>query len=292
MLALPGRPVRTLARVGDPTATRIAARPAPALRRYVGSYVGFDLRGFPEGVHCGPPGRVLTAVISLSDPMEVAAGVGDGSPVTRFDSVAGGLMCRSVAIHHDGRQQGVQVSLTPLGARAIYGMPAAELAHQLVPLDELLGALGLELVDRLRAAGTWATRFAALDELLLRAVGRGAGGDRMPRVRPEVAEGWRRLVAARGRVQVGAVAAELGWSRRYLTERFRGEVGLSPKTFARVLRFEHAHELATAQDPLPWADVASVSGFADQAHLVRDWSEFTGRSPTAWRRGEVLLGTG
>ncbi|MEV4680545.1 AraC family transcriptional regulator [Streptomyces kurssanovii] len=270
----------------------IGARPAPALQQYVDSYVGFDLRGLPTGVHCGPPSRLLTAVISLSDPIEMAAGVDDGSPVTRFSSVAGGLMCRSVAVHHDGRQQGVQVSLTPLGARAVYGMPAAVLAHRLVPLDELLGALGTELVDRLRTATTWAARFTALDELLLRAVGRAAGDDRMRRVRPEVAEAWRRLVAARGCVQVGAVAAELGWSRRHLTERFRGELGLSPKTLARVLRFEHAHELATTQHPPPWADVATISGYADQAHLVRDWREFTGRSPTAWRRGEVLLGTG
>ncbi|MGX1952686.1 helix-turn-helix domain-containing protein [Streptomyces anulatus] len=276
----------------DHTATGVAAHPAPALRRYVDSYVGFDLRGLPAGVHCGTPSRALTAVISLSVPLELSASVDGGAPVTRFSSVAGGLMCRSVAIHHDGRQQGVQLSLTPLGARAIYGVPAAELAQRLVPLDELLGALAVELVDRLRAATTWTERFTALDELLLRAVGRCAGGDRAPRERPEVAEAWRRLVAARGCVRVGAIAAELGWSRRYLTERFRGEMGLSPKTFARVLRFEHAHELAAAQDPLPWADVASVSGYADQAHLVRDWREFTNRTPTAWRRGEVLLGAG
>ncbi|WP_329225017.1 helix-turn-helix domain-containing protein [Streptomyces sp. NBC_01460] len=259
----------------DHTATGIGARPTPLLRQYVNEYVGFDLRGLPTGVHCGPPSRALTAVISLSDPLEVAAGVGDGSPVTRFDSVAGGLMCRSVAIHHDGRQQGVQLSLTPLGARAVYGMPAAELAHRLVPLDELLGALAVELVDRLRSATIWAARFAVLDELLLRAVGRGACGDHVRPVRSEVAEAWRRLVAARGCAQVGAVA-----------------VGLSPKTFARVLRFEHAHELAAARHPLPWGDVAAVSGYADQAHLVRDWREFTGRSPTAWRRSEVLLGAG
>ncbi|MEV5870980.1 helix-turn-helix domain-containing protein [Streptomyces tendae] len=272
--------------------TGIGARPAPALRRYVDSYVGFDLRGFAAGVHCGPPSRTLTAVISLSDPLEVAAGVGDGSPVTRFGSVAGGLMGRSVAIHHDGRQQGVKVALTPLGARALYGMPAAVLAHRLVPLDELLGALGVELADRLRAASTWAARFTVLDELLLRVVGRGTGGDHVRRMRPEVAEAWRLLVAARGRVQVGAVAAELGWSRRHLAARFRGEMGLSPKTFARVLRFEYAHGLATARDRLPWPDVATLSGYADQAHLVRDWNEFTGRTPTAWRDGEVLLGGG
>ncbi|MGA4855815.1 helix-turn-helix domain-containing protein [Streptomyces koyangensis] len=278
--------------MGDHTAAGTGARPAPALRRYVDSYVGFDLRGLPAGVHCGPPGRALTTVISLADPLEVAAGVDDGSPVTRFGSVAGGLMCRSVAIHHDGRQQGVQVALTPLGARAVYGVPAAELAHRLVPLDELLGALAAELSDRLRSATTWAARFAVLDELLLRAVGRGGPGGHEHRVRPEVAEAWRRLVAARGGVQISALAAELGWSRRYLGERFRGELGLSPKTFARVLRFAHAHELAAAEGPLPWGEVAAVSGYADQAHLVRDWREFTGRSPRAWRRGEVLLGAG
>lgn len=292
MVDFPGGVARTLPKMEDHTAAGIMARPAPVLQEYVDSYVGFDLRGLPAGVHCGPPSRALTAVISLSDPLEVAAGVGDGSPVTRFSSVAGGLMRRSVAIHHDGRQHGVQVSLTPLGARAIYGMPAAELALRLVTLDELLGALAVELVDRLRSAATWAARFTVLDDLLLRAVGRGAHNDPVRSVRPEVAEAWGRLVAARGCVQVGAVAAELGWSRRYLTERFRSEVGLSPKTFARVLRFEHAHELAAAQDPLPWGDVAAVSGYADQSHLVRDWREFTGRSPTVWRRSEVLLGAG
>ena len=51
---------------------------------------------------------------------------------------------------------------------------------------------------------------------------------------------WTLCRKDRGRVQVEKVAAELGWSRRYLTERFSGEVGLSPKTFARVLRFRHA----------------------------------------------------
>ncbi|MFI1577540.1 helix-turn-helix domain-containing protein [Embleya sp. NPDC020630] len=291
---MPSPRARRLTSVEDRTTAGTGARPTAALRPYVDSYVGFDLRGFPEGVHCGPPGRVLTTVISLSDPLEVATGVDDGSPITRYDSVACGLRSRSVAIHHDGRQQGVQIALTPLGARAVYGMPAAGLAHHLVPLDELLGSLGIELVERLRTATTWAARFTALDELLLRAVerGAGAGGDRAHRARPEVAEAWRRLVGTRGRVQVGVVAAELGWSRRHLTDRFRDELGLSPKTFARVLRFEHAHALATARSPLPWADVATASGYADQAHLVRDWNEFTGRSPTAWRRGEVLLATG
>ena len=282
------RPVRW-ASVTEPTAIEVHGRPAPPLRPYVSSYVGFRLAGFPAGVHLGTPDRSLTAVISLADPLTVAAPPGTATNGGRFAAVSAGLRTRSVAIHHDGHQHGVKLSLTPLGARAVFGMPAAELADTLVSLDELLGPLGPELLDRVRAAGTWGARFGVLDELLARVVGRGAGrGEAAFDLRPEVAEMWRRLVAARGRVRVGAVAAELGWSRRHLGERFRAEVGLSPKAVARVLRFEHAHQLADVDDPPSWAEVSASAGYADQAHLVRDWRAFTGRTPTAWRGGEVL----
>jgi AraC-like DNA-binding protein len=288
-----GRSPLTLEGMTEPTAEEVHARPAPLLRPYVTSYVGFRLSGFPAGVHLGTPSRSLTTVISLDDPLEVGYPVGPGARFERFASVSGGLMTRSVAIHHDGRQHGLMLSLTPLGARAVYGMPAAELADTLVSLDDLLGPVGSELLDRLRTAATWADRFAALDTMLARVVARGPGSGRAAPadVRPEVAETWRRLVSARGRIQVGAIAADLGWSRRHLAERFRIEVGLAPKTIARIIRFENAHRLATVDDPPSWADLSTLTGYADQSHLVRDWRAFTGRTPTAWRRGEVLLGT-
>lgn len=270
-------------------AVEVHGRPAAPLRPFVTSYVGFRLDGFPAGVHLGLPHRGLTAVISLSAPLAVAE-VPEGRATVdggRFGSLCTGLRTRSVAIHHDGRQHGIRLSLTPLGARAIYGLPAAELAGTLVPLVDLLGPLGPELLDRLWAATTWRERFAVLDELLTRAVGRHVGDGALA-VRPEVAELWRRLVAARGQVRVGAVAAELGWSRRHLGERFRAEVGVTPKAFARIVRFEHAHRLASRQDPPSWAEVSAQAGYADQAHMVRDWRAFTGRTPEAWRRGEML----
>ena len=284
------QPVRC-ASVTEPTATEVRAPPAPPLRPYVSSYVGFRLSGFPAGVHLGTPHRALTAVISLADPLKVAAFPGASTTGGRFASVSTGLRTRSVAIHHDGHQHGVKLALTPLGARAVYGVPAAALADTLVSLEDLLGPLGSELLDRVRAASTWEARFGVLDDLLIRAVGRGTGGGEAALdIRPEVTEMWRRLVAARGQVRVGAVAAELGWSRRHLAERFRNEVGLTPKAIARMLRFEHAHRLATVDDPPSWAEVSTRAGYADQAHLVRDWRAFTDRTPTAWRRGEVLPG--
>jgi AraC-like DNA-binding protein len=234
------------------------------------------------------PSRALTTVISLDDPVEVGVG-GVGDRAGRFTGVVSGLRSRSVEVRHDGSQHGVQISLTPLGARAVYGLPASELADELLPLDAVLGATGDELVTRLRGEQTWAGRFAVLDEVLLGAVGRRS--ERVLRVKAEVGEAWRRLVASRGRMQVGSLAAEVGWSRRHLGERFRAELGLTPKTLARVLRLEHAHELAVASSAPPWADVAAVAGYADQAHLVREWRDLTGLPPARWRAAEVLPGS-
>jgi transcriptional regulator GlxA family with amidase domain len=85
------------------------------------------------------------------------------------------------------------------------------------------------------------------------------------------------------------VAHDVAWSRRHLARQFRHELGLTPKTMARIVRFDHAHRLAVGSDPLSWAQIAVLAGYADQAHLGREWREFTGRSPAQWRRGEVLV---
>lgn len=275
--------------VDGPSAIHASGRPAPALRPYVTAYEGFDVSGFPAGVHLGTPGRALTTVISLGDPLSIAP-LDAGSPgPSPWPTVVGGLTSRSIALHHRGRFHGIKIGVTPLGARALYGVPASALAHQLLPLDDLLGPAD-ELVDRLRPAGSWPERFRTIDEVLLRAVARRPRTTGAHGVRPEVAETWRRLVAARGRLGVGTLATELGWSRRHLGERFRREVGLPPKTFARIVRFEHAHALAAAEPSPAWAQISAASGYADQAHLVRDWHAFTGRTPTTWRRHEVIEG--
>lgn len=274
----------------EPVAVQLEAQPAPALQAYVTSYVGYRLSGFPAGVHLGLPTQGMTAVISLSDALALAALPGVLPHDGRYATVASGLTSRSVAISHDGNQHGVQISLTPAGARAIYGMPAAALVDTVVPLDDLLGQLGVELVDRLAGTTSWDERFAALDDVFLRKLGTSDAVRHGPhQVRPEVAEAWRRMVAARGQVQVDALASDVAWSRKHLSRQFRHEMGLTPKTMARILRFEHAHQLAVDDDPPSWAQISAVAGYADQAHLVRDWREFTGRSPTAWRRGEVLV---
>jgi AraC-like DNA-binding protein len=93
---------------------------------------------------------------------------------------------------------------------------------------------------------------------------------------------WDRLVTRRGSTPVTAIAAEVGWSRRHLTARFDQEFGLTPKVAARVLRFEASVARLRAAPHARIADVAAAAGFADQAHMSREWRDLAGCAPSRW----------
>ena len=146
----------------------------------------------------------------------------------------------------------------------------------------MLGSTAVELSDRLAAARSWDARFDVLDEVLLRAANLDS-----PEPPPEVVQAWRRLVATGGAVEIGELAADVGWSRRHLSERFREEVGLPPKVAARVLRFERARNLLSLPTRPSLAAVAVACGYYDQAHFNREFAQITGWTPTRWMAEEL-----
>jgi AraC-like DNA-binding protein len=131
------------------------------------------------------------------------------------------------------------------------------------------------LRERLAEASGWSRRFAVLDEAISARLAPAAAPD------PRVAWAWSRLAGTGGRLDIAALATELGWSRRHLATMFRREAGLTPKAMARVMRFQRAYaRLETVRRDGGWASVAADCGFYDQAHLIRDFREFAGRTPT------------
>ena len=112
------------------------------------------------------------------------------------------------------------------------------------------------------------------------------GGAATRDVAPEVSWAWRQLLATGGGTRVSALAAETGWSSRYLTSRFRTETGLSPKAAARVIRFDRARRLLAGQVAAGGrprlADLAVTCGYFDQAHLARDFRALAGVPPSQW----------
>jgi AraC-like DNA-binding protein len=87
---------------------------------------------------------------------------------------------------------------------------------------------------------------------------------------------------------VGALATEVGWSRRHLTDQFTAEYGFGPKEMGRVLRFERSKQLFIRPDHPTLATIAAECGYADQSHMAREWRSLAGASPTQWLAAEQL----
>lgn len=263
----------------------VVRRPHPALVPYVAAITGYRHEGLPPGVHRGLPSPYLTLVVTVDEPLVLAAHADPRQPPGAYDAVVGGLHTRPVLIAHRGRQYGVQVSLTPLGARAVLGAPAAVLASWDVDLADVVGAPAVELTERLRAAPDWPDRFAAVEGVLLRLTRAGAA------LAPEVTEAWRLTTASYGRLRVEEVARRVGWSSRHLGELFRAETGLTPKEAARVVRFDRARRLLTRRVSLgrsaDLAGLATACGYFDQAHLAREWRSLSGLPPSGWLAAEL-----
>jgi AraC-like DNA-binding protein len=181
---------------------------------------------------------------------------------------------RHAVVEHDGHQHGVELRLTPLGAHMLLGIPMEELTCRVVDLDALLGREAGELIERMHETGTWAGSFDVMDAWLLRRLADAERPD------PAVEHAFGRLVRSRGGVPVAELARETGWSRRHLAARFRTEVGLTPKVFGRILRFRRAAAELASPAGRSLAEIALDCGYYDQAHLNRDFREFSGRTPT------------
>jgi AraC-like DNA-binding protein len=252
-------------------------RPGGRLRALVSRYVDFDMTGWPPGQHRGLPDGTLALVVSTGAPLTVRrAGRAD---VTAAATVAG-LRSSPVGIVHDGTQRGVQLALTPRGSRALLGLPAAVLADGVWPLEEVIGHRAHELTDRLAGASGPAGRAQVLDTVL--------AGWAVDEDYPAVVDAvWRRLAGSAGCVAVTRLADEVGLGRRHLGQLVRAELGLTPKTVGRILRFGHARRCLQSGLTASLAQTAVKCGYFDQAHLSHDWKQLGGCTPGEWISEEL-----
>jgi AraC-like DNA-binding protein len=220
----------------------------------------------------------MTFIVSVGRTIDVVSQTNPLQRPNSYGCVLSGLQASPALIAHDGNQEGVAIELTPLGSRTLFAMPASELWDLSVEFTDVVGATGSELWERLQPATTWDARFRACDDTLLRLVRE-----------DEVARRAAALLddpGGYGRQDAGGT--ETGYSRQHLARRFRREFGLTPKLAARVVRFERARRmLQSVPSFVSITQVAMSSGYYDQAHLYRDFSELAGCTPSELLREEV-----
>jgi AraC-like DNA-binding protein len=265
----------------------LAAVPPP-LRGVVRRLAAYDESSGPPVRRRQAPTGACTLVLGLGEPLRV-----DGR---RLGSFVGGLSDAVALTEFRGHQAGVQVDLAPLGLMRLLGAPGQEVSGAPVVVEDLTtvspaGRTLAALPARLSALESWSARLGLVTDTLTSLL---AGSSATPD--PEVAHAWRRLAAAGGRVPVPLLAAEVGWSRRHLSRRFAAQVGLAPTTTARVLRFRRAADLLVprpgepAARPRRIADVAGDCGYADHAHLDREFRALAGCSPQDYVAGWATVG--
>jgi AraC-like DNA-binding protein len=168
------------------------------------------------------------------------------------------------------------VSFVPGGAWPFLGVPASVITDRVIDLSEFWGRHGSVLRDRLLEVRNPAAQLDVLETALLEQARHFNELDRAI----EVACVW----VAQG-MRVRTVGDRMGLTPRQLIARFRSRIGMSPKLFSRIARFQrviHAMDGETS-----WVELADRYGFADQAHLIREFREFAGTTPTAYRARSV-----
>jgi AraC-like DNA-binding protein len=239
----------------------------------------------------GPPpchafDRVLPAgreeiIINLNDG-ELRCYHDDGNPDGRTAGPIFAGMHRGGYVIDTRQQSAIMgVHFKPGGAWRLLGIPAHELSNARIDFQLLIGEDAHRLMDRLMRAASPMEKLHLVDAMLCER--------RLHTIHPAVAWAAEQMTRYPAMARVALLAEEAGLSGRRLSGLFASQIGISPKGFARLRRFQSVlGRIHSAANP-DWCDVALKAGYADQAHLIREFREFSGFSPTGYhaQRGHV-----
>jgi AraC-like DNA-binding protein len=226
------------------------------------------------------PNGTVELVVNLREDRVRIDGVGD---TACHKSVAGvavsGAYSKVFIIDAMQHEAMLGVHFRPGGASVVLGVPSGELTNAHADLAGLWGAAAARtLRERLCTAVTHRQRFRILEHALTQRLA--APLRRSPAVRLALD-----LMGPHGAgASIREIVRQTGLSHRRLVTLFTNEVGLSPKVFCRILRFQHVHALAQRTGRPEWAQVALACGFFDQAHLSNEFRKLSGLSPKEYER--------
>lgn len=244
--------------------------PSPALRAIVDCYwiLEGEGTGAPEPII--PDGRIE---IVVHYGVRFERHHPDGRVERQDAAMIVGQMLAPICIGYRGPAGIAAVRLRPEAARAVTGCAAAEITGRFVDLEAMFGSTAT-LRERLALAGDDAERVRLLDGWMNARI-RGAPSR-------DVSAAVAAIAASGGATDLLAVASHAGVSLRHLERRFLADVGVAPKTFARLVRLQSALRRIAAGESL--ADVAHACGYYDQPHMTRDFARLADTSPAAWQQ--------
>jgi AraC-like DNA-binding protein len=184
-----------------------------------------------------------------------------------------GELTRFILLQATGPTATMGIRFRPGGAYRFIKAPLNLLTNETVPTEDVWGPEGKYLEDAVLNTSSDAERMMLVQTFLLE---RHHTTSSRPRFDAAVGQ----IIGSRGQTRVDQLADRIGWSPRQLEREFRASAGLSPKALARIIRFQHLLKLVGEDKLRDWVSLALASGYADQPHMVREFREFCGQSPT------------
>lgn len=250
------------------------SRPAPGLEQFVRFYVQREAQIRNSVIVHPVPARAGPLMqFDFCDPvhvLEVEPGVKRKSAVA---TIVGPQTYRRIQMYLSGCLESFVIMFQPDGLHRLFSIPTHELTNRDYEADSVLGGFISQFRQRLGNARSFAERVRLVDELFLRQSHRSPGPD-------AISAATHSIFLAKGCIDIPALADQARLSLRQFERRFIPQVGMRPKLFMRVARFEAALEAKARFASRSWTDVAHDFGYYDQMHMVHDFEELTGETPT------------
>jgi AraC-like DNA-binding protein len=228
-----------------------------------------------------PNGRV-ELLVNMGEPYRVVEGQGIE---TLRASCLSGMQSGPMVLEQPARQNVLGVRLRAAGAYALLAAPMREISGLVVDLDDAFGRPARDLVEGCQAASGVDERFRVVTDWISRRIAQARAA------RPEIAWSVACIERTRGGVSIAALRKQTGFSKARLATLFRDEVGLTPKLYARTVRFRHV--LRMLQDGGgSLADVALDAAYCDQPHMTAEFGALGGITPREFLAARHPVGDG
>lgn len=260
----------------------VARRAGPAGLPGILGYRGFRIDAPSARARLEAPDGCVYLVLGFAEPLTLLCGPGR-VPISHTSLLCGPQQQAGLGTHH-GRVHGIEIAFTPWAASTLFRIPMHQLTDAVVVPEQLSLPWLAPLHRRLAGADSWCRRFTLLDHALT-----SRAADPPPGA-AEIRHVWDQLIRRKGRTTVQELAEAADWSARRLQQRFREQIGLSPKVAVRIARLQHALQLL--QTPASLSQVADTCGYFDQSHLNRDFKLLTNGSPRDFAAGRSAHASG
>lgn len=247
--------------------------PHRALRSIIRSFEERRVTLGPDGLTWPLTARPHQIIdIYLGDPFRLRI---DGGPLQTAPEtvVVGPQGSRRIQLYMSGEVHVFNILLQPAALNRLVGLDMTSLVNEGIPARDVLGKRAMVLNDAVRSAVNFDSRVAAAERWFGTMLDDSSAPDGIDRAS-------RLLLASCGRVRIDQLVRQSGLSARHFQRRFTTQVGLSPKLYARTVRFDAALTAHRNDPAKPWTGIIHTAGYFDQAHFIRECHALVGVAPS------------